>query len=393
MIIGFEGTPICSEQLTGIGVHEKELCRAMVRQYPDDNYVYSYFTGIASPNNIRRKHEVMGQYMSENVEFKSFPIMSAGLYRLIQGIFPIPYRFFFGSKPEITHFFNFLIPPGVKGKKVVTVHDLAFIRYPETVALRTRKVLSLRLKKTLKKADHIFVASDFTGRELSELYGVPAEKMTTVYAGVDRQIFKPMEYSECKDVLDSKYLNDKGYFFYLGTIEPRKNIERMIIAYSKTVKRLESEGKTAIPFVLGGKLGWYYDEILKRIESEGIADKIILAGYLGDREKSALYARARAFVFPSLYEGFGIPVLEAMACKTPVLTANVSSLPEVTGDNAILCDPLDTNDIANGLYRLATDNSLCEQLSSNGFERSKMFSWDKTARVMHEIYEKVLAAK
>lgn len=387
MIIGFEGTPISHEQLTGIGIHEKELCKAMISQYPEDDYLFSYFTGV---RNIKQKHKVMRQYLTDNVKLKSFPIMSAGIYRLIWGILPIPYRFFFGGKPEITHFFNFLIPPGVKGKKVVTVHDLAFVRHPETVAFKTRKALSLRLKKTLKKADHIFVASDFTARELSELYGVPAEKMTTVYAGVDRGVFKPMEYSECKDVLEAKGVCDKGYFFYLGTIEPRKNIERMVIAYSQTVKRLEAEGKKTIPLVLGGKLGWYYDEIFERIKSEGIEDKIILAGYLDDKDKTALYSRARAFVFPSLYEGFGIPALEAMACATPVLTSNVSSLPEVVGDKAILCDPFDVNDIATGFYRLATDDSLCETLSREGYERSQIFSWEASARVMHDVYEKIV---
>ncbi len=389
MIIRFEGTPICSDQLTGIGVHEKELCKSLVKQFSENEYEYTYFSGF---RNIKRKRDIMQQYSTKNVKIKRFPILTAGLYKLVCGILPIPFSWLFRGKPDITHFFNFLLFPGVKGKKVVTVHDLAFVRYPETVAYRTRKALEMRLGKTVKKADHIFVASDFTGRELAELYGVPQEKMTTVYAGVDRDVFKPMEYDECKEVLESKGLSDRGYFFYLGTIEPRKNIERMVIAYAEMKRRLEAEGKDVPPFVFGGKLGWYYDEILERIKSEGIEDKIILAGYLHDREKACLYARARAFVFPSLYEGFGIPVLEAMACKTPVLTANVSSLPEVTGDKAVLCNPNSTDEIANGLYMLATDTALCEQLSEQGYERSNLFSWDETARKMYGVYEAVVNA-
>ena len=214
--------------------------------------------------------------------------------------------------------------------------------------------------------------------------------MTVVYAGVDREVFKPRQYEECKEVLDKRGLRDRDYFFYLGTIEPRKNIERMVIAYAKTCKRLESEGKETPPFVFGGKLGWYYDQILERIRSEGIEDKIVLAGYLSDEEKACLYARAKAFVFPSLYEGFGIPVLEAMACKTPVLTANVSSLPEVSGDAAVLCDPLNDEDIANGLFSLATDSSLCERLGQEGYERSKLFSWEHTAKIMRDVYEETV---
>ena len=388
MRIRFEGTPVCSDQLTGIGIHEKELCKAMIAQCPDDQFEFTYFSGVRG--RIKRKRRIMKQYEADNSRIKEFPLLTAGLYRLVQGILPIPYRLLFPGKTDITHFFNFLIPPGVKGKKVVTVHDLAFVRYPETVAYRTRKVLSLRLGKTLKRADHIFVASAFTGRELSELYGVPDEKMTVVYAGVDREVFKPRQYEECEEVLKKRGLRDRDYFFYLGTIEPRKNIERMVIAYAKTCKRLESEGKEAPPFVFGGKLGWYYDQILERIKSEGIEDKIILAGYLSDEEKACLYARARAFVFPSLYEGFGIPVLEAMASGTPVLTANVSSLPEVSGNAAVLCDPLDEEDIANGLFSLATDSALCEKLAHDGYERSKLFSWEKTAALMRQVYEKTV---
>ena len=391
MRIRFEGTPVCSEQLTGIGIHEKELCKAMISLYPEDKYDFTYFSGVRG--RIKRKRRIMQQYVTESSDIKDFPIMTAGLYRLIQGLLPIPFSFFFPGKRDITHFFNFLIPPGVRGKKVVTVHDLAFVRYPETVAYRTRKVLSLRLKKTLKRADHIFVASEFTGRELTELYGVPKERMTVVYAGFDREMFRHREYDECRAVLESRGLTDKGYFFYLGTIEPRKNIERMIIAYAETVRRLESEGKEVPPLVLGGKLGWYYDQILERIKSEGIEDKIILAGYLSDSDKACLYARARAFVFPSLYEGFGIPVLEAMASGAPVLTANVSSLPEVTGECAVLCDPFDTAGICDGLYRLATDDTLCESLAKQGYERAAMFSWEETAKLMRKVYDEVVYGK
>ena len=388
MKIRFEGTPLCSDQLTGIGILEKELCKAMISLEPENNYEFTYFSGF---RNVKRKKERMNAYLAPNVKVKRFPILTAGLYRIMQSFFPFPYSFFFPGKPKVTHFFNFLIPPGVRGKRVVTVHDLAFVRYPETVAYKTRKILSMRLGKTLKRADHIFVDSEFTGRELAEIYGVAEERMTVAYCGVDRQLFHPREYSEYGEVLTKRGLTDKGYFFYLGTIEPRKNIERMIIAYAAIVKKLESEGKQAPPFLLGGKLGWYYDQILERIKSEGIEDKIILAGYVSDYEKACLYAGARAFVFPSLYEGFGIPVLEAMACKTPVLTANVSSLPEVAGDAGVLCDPLSADDIADGLYALATDTELCTRLGEAGYERSKLFSWEKTAAVMYGVYKSLTA--
>ena len=385
MKIRFEATPVASSQLTGIGIHEKELCLAMMEADPENEYEFTYF----SAKGRKEKKEIMTQYASDKVKISEFPYMTSGLYRIIQCFFPVPYSWFFRGKPDVTHFFNFLIPPGVKGKAAVTVHDLAFVRYPETVALRTRKLLSLRLKKTLRRADRIFVASEFTGNELSELYGVEKEKMTVVYAGVDRRIFKKRDRSECLSVLDKFGVEYRNYFLYLGTIEPRKNLKRLVLAYGETCRKLKSEGREVPAFVVAGRLGWYFDEIKEAIEKESNDGRIIMPGYLTEEEKSVLYSGARAFLFPSLYEGFGIPVLEAMACGVPVLTSNVSSLPEVAGDSALLCDPFSQDEISDGIYRLTVDENLCKELSDKGYERSKLFSWKKSAEIILEEYRKI----
>jgi len=386
MRIQFDGVPICSSQLTGIGTYERELCKRIVSLHPEDQFEYTVFTLTGKGE----KRKIMADYQGENVKVKEFPLLSAGLYKLIQGVFPLPYSFMFGRKNQVTHFFNFLIPPGVKGKKIVTVHDFSFIRYPETVTKRTRMILKSRLRRTIKRSDRILVVSEFTAREFTELYGVPSDKMTVVYCGVDTSKFSKLPYEgKCLEVLTAKGLNDGGYYLYLGTIEPRKNIYALVGAYAKTVKRLLAEGKEPLPLVLAGKLGWYYDEILLRIKEEGIEDRIILPGYLTEYEKICLYSRARAFVFPSLYEGFGIPVLEAMACGTPVLTSNAASLPEVAGDAAILCDPSSEDDIADGLYRLGTDDELCSTLSNAGVKRAQQFTWEKEAEKLYGIYKEV----
>ena len=390
MRIQFDGVPICSEKLTGIGTYEKELCSRIVEAHPEDKFEYAYF----SLNGKSVKDKIMAQYRAKNADVKGFPLLSAGLYKLIQGVFPLPYSFMFGKKSEVTHFFNFLIPPGVKGKKVVTVHDFGFIRYPETVTLRTRAILRARLKRTIKRADKIIVVSEFTAREFTELYGVPKEKMSVIYCGVDTEKFRKIDYEgQCAEILKVKGLEDKKYFLYLGTIEPRKNIYALVGAYAKMVKRLEAEGKEAYPLVLAGKLGWYYDKILERIKAEGIEDRIILPGYLSEYEKICLYSRAKAFVFPSLYEGFGIPILEAMACGTPVLTSNAASLPEVAGEAALLCDPKSEDDIADGMYALATDNELCARLEAAGYLRAKMFTWENEAEKLYNIYTSLLSDK
>ena len=385
MKIRFEATPIASEQLTGIGIHEKELCTAMIKSAPENEYEFTYF----SARDRKTKQKIMKTYESDNVRIRELSFMTSGFYRIIQCFLPIPYKWFFRGKPDVTHFFNFLLPPGVKGKAVVTVHDLAFVRYPETVLLKTRKLLSLRLKSTLKRADRIFVASEFTGEELNEVYGVPREKMTVVYAGVDRDLFRPREESECADVLRKYGVKYKSYFFYLGTIEPRKSLKRLVNAYAAACERLKSEGKDIPPRVLAGKLGWYYEEIEKAIKSTGNSAGIITPGYLSDKEKAVLYSGAKAFLFPSLYEGFGIPVLEAMSSGVAVLTSNISSLPEVAGDCAVLCNPESESEISDGIYKLSVDGRLCEELSEKGYRRSDNFSWEKSAEVMLGEYRKL----
>ena len=383
MKIVFDANPICQDRLTGIGILESEICRELIKQHPENSYVFNYF----SLTDKNAKKQRMSRYISENTRLRTFPLLSSGIYKLLYGFIPLPYRGLFG-KGDITHFFNFLIPPGVKGKKVCTIHDFAFIRYPETVTLRTRKMLQYQLGKTIKRADLIFVNSRFTEKELKELYGAQDKKVRVVYAGVDRALFRRRAYDgESRKILDKYGLEDKNYFLYLGTIEPRKNLERLVIGYARAAEKLERCGKDVPALALTGKLGWYYDKILERIKTEGVEKRIRLLGYVPDSEKPLLYSRSRAFVFPSLYEGFGMPVIEAMACGAPVLTSDAASLPEISGENAILCDPLSEYSIAKGLYRLATEPELCERLSRDGEEWSKRYTWEESAKNTYDAYK------
>ncbi len=387
MKINFDAEPICALQPTGIGMVEIELCKRMIKEYPENEYLFTFFSLRSTKEKKKRIRERTG----ENVKVKAFPLLSSGLYKIINTFFPLPYRIFFGGKNDLTHFFNFIIPVGVKGKKVCTIHDLAFKRYPETVTLKTRKFLELRMKKTIKRADSIIVVSKFTANELNELYGVPEEKIAVIYNGVDFNLYNGnVEYTRIKEVLQKRGLEYEKYFFYLGTIEPRKNIKRMVGAYAECVKRLKEEGKEIPKLVLGGKLGWYYDEILEKIKNEDIEDNIKLLGYVDEKEKPELYSGCLAFLFPSLYEGFGLPIAEAMACGAPVLTSDSTSLAEIAGDNAILCDPLSEKDIAEGIYRLATEPQTREKFSKCGQEHVKQFNWDASAEKLYRLYETVL---
>lgn len=387
MKINFDAEPICAPQPTGVGMVEIELCKRIVKEYPENEYLLTFF----SLRGTKEKKERIKNRTGANVKVKAFPLLSSGLYKMISTVLPLPYRMFFGGKSDVTHFFNFIIPFGVKGKKICTIHDLAFKRYPETVTLKTRKFLEYRIKKTIKRADKIVVVSKFTADELTELYGVSPDKIAVIYNGVDFDLYNGnTDRGRIDEVLQKRNLEYGKYFFYLGTIEPRKNIYRMIGAYAACVKRLKAEGKEVPKLVLGGKLGWYYDEILERIKKENIEDSIRLLGYVDETEKPALYSGCLAFLFPSLYEGFGLPIAEAMACGAPVLTANSTSLAEIAENNAILCDPLSENDIAEGMYRLATEPDTREKLSQSGMEHVKRFTWDASSEKLYELYKDVL---
>ena len=242
MKINFDAEPLCAPQPTGIGMVEIELCKRIVKKHSENEYLFTCF----SLRNTAEKKARIKEKTGENVNIKVFPLLSSGLYKMISSVLPLPYRMFFGGKSEVTHFFNFIIPFGVKGKKICTIHDLAFKRYPETVNLKTRKYLEYRIKKTIKRADKIVVVSKFTADELVELYGVSPEKISVIYNGVDFNLYNEnISRERVKAVLDERKLEEGKYFFYLGTIEPRKNIYRMVGAYAKCVNRLRAEGAEA----------------------------------------------------------------------------------------------------------------------------------------------------
>ena len=176
------------------------------------------------------------------------------------------------------------------------------------------------------------------------------------------------------------------YLLYLGTLEPRKNIERLIESYYLVCNELSELPK----LVLAGGKGWMYDSIFDKIKELKLEDKVIFTDYISDDDVPVLMNASKAFLFPSLYEGFGMPVLEAMACGVPVLTSNLSSLPEVVGDVAVLVDPFSKDSIRDGIIKLLTDNNLRESLKKKGLERSKQFSWSKVTRDLYMIYESLV---
>lgn len=308
------------------------------------------------------------------------------LYKLVWPIVPVPYRLFFGKDREITQFFNFIVPPGVKGKTVTIVHDMAYKAFPETVNKRTRQWLELTLKGSCKRADAIITVSEFSKQEIVKYLGVSPDKITVMPNGVDLSVYRP-DYTEeqMKAVRDHYKISD-DYFLYLGTLEPRKNIERVIEAYWSLTQEL---GEKCPELVLAGGKGWLYDkifEIVKRLELE---KKVVFTGYVDAQDAPILMKGAKAFVFPSLYEGFGMPPIEAMACGTPVITSNVSSLPEVVGDAGIYVNPLSAEEIKSALKTIVQDSERCRELSERGLLRAQGYTWKHSVDILKQVYEKL----
>lgn len=307
-------------------------------------------------------------------------------YRMLWSVIPVPYWWFFGKDRDVTVFFNYIVPPGVRGKKIVMVYDMAYKVYPETVHIKTRKQLELHLEKSCKRADLIVTTSEFSRKEILKYLRIDSDKVVVMPCGVDLELYHPdypqEKIRECRE----KYQIQKEYFLYLGTLEPRKNLINLIKAYEMLKKRENGE----IPqLVLAGGKGWYYEGIFKTVEECGLQNDVIFTGYVPEKEVPLLMNGAMAFVFPSLYEGFGMPPLEAMACGTPVIVSNTASLPEVVGDTGILVDEKNIADISRSMETLSHDKILRRTLREKGLLHVKHFTWEMSGKTIEKFIEYV----
>ncbi len=264
-------------------------------------------------------------------------------------------------------------------RTVVTVHDLGYLFFPETHPPARRLELHLSTAWNARVATRVIAVSQATKDDLVRHYRIPAERIRVVHHGVEPR-FRPTE----DPAVAARYGLPKGYFLYLGTLQPRKNLERILQAYA----RLPAG---APPLVLAGAKGWYFERIAAQIAALGLQERVVLPGYVADDDVPALLGGAIALVYPSLYEGFGLPALEAMACGTPVISARSSSLPEVVGEAGLLVDPLNVAELAGALRRLLEDEALREDLSRRGLAQARLFSWERCAREALSVFDEALA--
>jgi glycosyltransferase involved in cell wall biosynthesis len=296
---------------------------------------------------------------------------------------PVPIELFLGAL-DLFHSPDFLLPPVLRARTVLTVHDLSFVRVPEYAHPAVHDYLVQSVPRSARRADLILAVSAATQRDVIELLGVPEERVQVIYEGVDDR-FRPVEDEEVLAAVRRRYDLERPFILGLGTLEPRKNFSGLVEAFVRLrqCRHLEHE------LVIVGRRGWLYEPIFERVRALGAERQVRFLGFAADEDLPGIYTLASCLAYPSFYEGFGLPVLEAMACGTPVVTSRTSSLPEVAGSAAILVDPGDVDNLVDALDRVLFDDVLRAELRAAGQERAQRFTWERAAQELVATYRSV----
>lgn len=286
---------------------------------------------------------------------------------------------------DVIHSTDQLIPIVSEKPLIATVMDVIPLSHPHFIRSKSRLIKPFLWKKLTQRANHIITISDFSKSEIVNAIGYPEEKITSIPLGVDARYFERLPSGEIQKCLDTLQIT-RPFFLCIGSIQPRKNLGRILRAHAALPNNLAKE----FPVVIAGKLAWDDGETLHEIQ-KGVSEKrCIWVNYVNDLEKRCLLQASVGMIFTSLYEGFGLPILEAFASQTPVLTSNRTSMPEVAGGSAILADPLDIESIRNGMLELLNNQTKVQDLKMSGFQRAKLFSWDRVASDTQKVYRSLL---
>jgi len=359
-------------QSAGIGRYTRQLTQALLALDHENHYViFSAGCGAnepAWPPNVRRR---------------TVPLRDHQLALIWQRLrLPIPAECLTGPV-ELFHSPDFVLPPLAKAASVVTIHDLSFMRLPQCSPQALLDYLLRSVPRSARRANAILADSESTRRDVIDLLGVDANKVHVVYAGVDAR-FTPQPSAAVHDVC-ARYGITGSYVLAVGTLQPRKNYPRLLEAFAALRQRLACTHQLVI---VGGR-GWLYEEIDAAITCLSLADNVLMLGFVPDTDLPALYSGAELLAFPSLYEGFGLPALEAMACGTPVVASTAPSLPEVCGNAALLVCPTDTMALADAMEQVLTDEALATRLAERGRERARQFRWEDAAADLLKVYQAV----
>lgn len=352
-------------QKAGVGYYISGLIHGLAKVDRQNQYQLSIFDfkrrasriPLPGPNFKIKKSFIPGRLVSLIWKKNSWPT----------------YDFFFGDS-DVYHFPNFVIRPLKKGRSVVTIHDVSFLRYPQFTEPKNLRFLKSKIEETLRVADQIIVDSFFTKEELLSFFKVPEDRVHVIHLGLNDE-FKP-----------SSSIQKKSAILFVGTLEPRKNLETLFKSFKIFLDRTNSD----VSLLIAGMKGWLYEGIFKSLEGHRYRDKIQFLDYVSDEDLPKLYQSASLFIYPSFYEGFGLPPLEAMACGVPVIASKRGSLPEVLGNAPKWINPYNPEELSFAIEEVLTDTRLRESLIRNGFDQAKKFDWEKAAYETLQVYQKAL---
>lgn len=381
MNIFVEGSSVFKNR-SGVGSYAKRLAEAYIKKYPQDELTFFGFKFFTRPL------PDCPLPPAKNIRYRIIRWLPGRVYNMLFRLrLGLPLDLFLGRRPNVILFPNFIRWPvwNPKIKTISMIHDLSFIYFPQYASPPNLHDHLRFVPKAIAKVNHIITISKSSKQQIINHYKVPASKITIVSPGVDPEHFYPRSASDIAKARH-KYRLPKKYLLYHGTLEPRKNIEGLLAAYEQLEPKIQDE----YALVLAGGKGWQDESIwvaIHRLQKKDL--KVITTGYVADEDAPAIISGAVMLLFPSHYEGFGMPPAEAMACGVPVISSDNTSLPEVIGTAGLLLKAEDTADWTTAIVKLLNDKRLQEKLIARGLEQAKKFTWDRSATSLHEMLKKI----
>jgi glycosyltransferase involved in cell wall biosynthesis len=355
----------------GIAHYTVSLARALAEIAPDDRFT------------LLRSIKQRGSQLPQARNLDSTPLLTPPHHQFEQLTLPLEVA---RVRPDVLHSPDFIPPFRRRCPAVVTVHDVAFLRYPQTLTSESRRYYG-QVRRAIASAERTIVVSEATARDLTTLLHVPADRVRVVHNGLDARFLEPPDSAE-KARVRARWGLDRLYLLFLGTLEPRKDILTLLRAFAEVRARHPD-----LALVLVGRRGWLYEPIFAEIDALGLREDVRHIEDASDADLPPLFDGATAFAYPSLYEGFGLPPLEALARGIPSVVADTSSLPEVVGDAALLHPPGNHEALAAALLRLIEDTTLRADLTVRGPQRAAGFTWERAARETLAVYREAREAR
>ncbi len=387
MKIGIDARSILNPEKNpaiGVGHYTYQLIKHLLKIDKENEYVLFF--------DYRVREKDVKKFSQGNVEIKYFPWSDykkylPGAYSEILGLATVA-----NNNLDLLHITSpdARVPVGYRGKVICTFQDLAVYKQPELFPAVYKARAKYNRQAMAKRADQIIAVSENTKDDLKEIFKVSDEKVNVIYNGVDERFFSDNNMNDASDQVKEKFGIVGRYLLFIGTIEPIKNITRLLEAFAMFKENLRKKGsQEKYQLVLGGKSGWLSDVYSQTTKDLGLEKDVKFLGYVEGDDLRVLFKRAELFVMPSLYEGFGVTVLEAMANKTPCLVSDLKTLREIASDSAVFVNPLDVKEIAEKMEELVGDVEKREMMINDGFVQSRKFSWNNCAEETLKVYKKV----